>query len=75
MLMALKTNALEGTVKSCGPDAPTLALKSVEVCTDDSDKQARSPRKSTKEIVKTIARGMPGVFYAPRAASGASRHT
>src|SRR6476469_6984831 len=74
------------TVKSCGPAATTLA--------SSSRKRGRrwqtSPvaGESTKEAVKTTARGMPGVsgvtvvtnarvFYTTRAAAGASgaRHS
>jgi hypothetical protein len=75
------------TAKSCGPDAPTLAssLRSGAQVT-----VAKEPghRESTKETVKTIARGMPGVsgvtvvtnaraFYTTRAAADASsvRHS
>ena len=51
------------TVKSCGPDAPTLASSSREVILRGRRWQ-ESPvaEESAKEPVKTIARGMPGVF-------------
>ena len=50
---------------------------------DDGDKKARFTGESTKETVKTIARGMPGdsgvtvvtnarAYYTTRAAAGAS---
>jgi hypothetical protein len=49
------------TVKSCGPDAPTLASSSREakLLGEDGGKKARSPG-SSKEAVKTIAQGRPG---------------
>jgi len=53
---------LQRTAKSCGPDA---GVKLAERSVDDGGKQARSPG-STKETVKTIARGMPGVFRCDR---------
>ena len=60
--MALKTRASTlRTAKSCGPDAPTLASSFVEATPrGDGGKKARLTGESTKEAVKTIARGMPG---------------
>jgi hypothetical protein len=55
--------ALSRTAKSCGPDAPTLTFNLVTMLahrTGDGGKKARSPG-STKETVKTIAQGKPGV--------------
>src|SRR5205823_14252223 len=48
-----------GTAKSCGSDAPTLASS---FAVDARRRWQTSPvtGKSTKETVKTIARGMPG---------------
>jgi hypothetical protein len=48
------------TAKSCGPDAPTLAFKLVEVSTDDGDKKSPVTGEITKETVKTIACGNAG---------------
>src|SRR6478735_7275800 len=73
------------TAKSCGPDAPTLA-SSLREPGSRGRRWQKSPvtGESTKETVKTIARGMPGVsgvtvvtnaraFYTTRAAADASR--
>src|SRR5579872_1462971 len=49
------------TAKTCGSDAPTLASSLRRHPASDGGKKARLTRKSTKETVKTIARGMPGV--------------
>ena len=77
------------TEKSCGPDAPTLALTR-DNALHCAGTVATKPftGESTKETVKTIARGMPGVsgvtvvtnacaFYTPHAAAGApsARHS
>src|SRR6478735_11426106 len=77
------------TAKSCGPDAPTLA-SSLREPGSRGRRWQKSPvaGESTKETVKTIARGMPGVsgvtvvtnaraFYTTRAAADASsvRHS
>ncbi len=53
---------LKRTEKSCGPDAPTLASSSWK--TNPRATVAKSPvtGESSKEAVKTIARGMPGDF-------------
>src|SRR5271169_5082449 len=49
------------TVKSCGPDTPTLvsSLRKVTFAGDGGQK-ARFAGESTKETVKTIAQGRPG---------------
>ena len=51
------------TAKSCGPDASTLAFKSVMMLRITPTTVTKSPitGESTKETVKTIAWGMPGV--------------
>jgi hypothetical protein len=55
---------LQWTAKSCGPDAPTLVSSRRS---NPSMTVANKPgHKSTKETVKTIARGMPGVFRCDR---------
>ena len=74
------------TAKSCGPDAPTLASSFADRNPrGDGGKKARLTGESTKETVKTIARGMPGdsgvtvvtmlvcSFYFACEAAGASR--
>ena len=43
-------------VWSCPPDA---GVKPVEISTSEGGKKARLTRESTKETVKTIARGKP----------------
>jgi len=53
--------ALMRTAKSCGPDAPTLALSSSEVSDGRRWQQGPVTEEITKETVKTMARGMPGV--------------
>ena len=80
--------ALVRTAKSCGPDAPTLASSFAEQSAKRWWQTSPVTKESTKETVKTIARGMPGVsgvtvvtnarvFYTTRAAAGASgaRHS
>jgi hypothetical protein len=75
-------------VKSCGPDAPTLASSLAEVSAGRWWQESPVTRESAKETVKTIARGMPGVsgvtvvtnarvYYPPRVATGApsARHS
>jgi hypothetical protein len=50
------------TAKSCGPDIPTLiSSPEVMILTGDGGKKARLTRESTKEAVKTIAQGRPGI--------------
>jgi hypothetical protein len=79
------------TAKSCGPDAPTLASSGDNACALRLRRWQESPvtGESTKETVKTIARGMPGVsgcsrgddarvlFHFARGAAGAvgARHS
>src|SRR5882724_8140627 len=49
------------TAKSCGPGAATLASSCVEFFQrGHGGKKGRFPGESTKETVKTIARGKPG---------------
>src|ERR1039458_9748631 len=80
--------ALTRTVKSCGPDAPTLASSWRKRFRWRRWQTSPVTGESTKETVKTIARGMPDVsgvtvvtnaraFYTPRAAAGApgARHS
>jgi hypothetical protein len=55
------------TVKSCGPDAPTLASSS---CWESFQRERwwqKSPvtKESAKETVKTIAQGRPGFSGEP----------
>src|SRR5450631_1429677 len=58
------------TAKSCGPDAPTLA-SSLRSCVgptglrqntsaDDGCKQARSPGRARRKLLKPLRAGMPG---------------
>jgi hypothetical protein len=75
------------TVKSCGPDAPTLASSGDNACALRLRWWQESPvtRESAKETVKTIAQGMLGDLGGPvvttlvcfhifaREAAGASR--
>jgi hypothetical protein len=82
---ALLTRALTlRTAKSCGPDAPTLASSWRRQLRWRRWQTSPVTGESTKETVKTIARGMPGVsgvtvvtnacaFYTTHAAAGASR--
>ena len=49
------------TAKSCGPDAPTLASSWRRKLRRRGWQESQVTRESTKESVKTIARGMPGV--------------
>jgi hypothetical protein len=80
--------ALTRTAKSCGPDAPTLASSWRRQLRRRRWQTSPVTGESTKETVKTIARGMPGVsgvtvvtnacaFYTTHAAAGASsaRHS
>jgi hypothetical protein len=48
------------TAKSCGPDAPTLASSWWRQLRRRGWQTSPVTRESTKETVKTIARGMPG---------------
>ena len=56
------------TTKSCGPDVSTLTSTRDDACASQRGWWQESPitREITKEIVKTIARGMPGVFRCDR---------
>src|ERR1700735_2312908 len=78
------------TVKSCGPDAPTLASSSREAkfLGGEGGNKARSPGRARRKPLKPLRAGMPGdpgatvvtnarVYYSPRAAAGASgtRHS
>jgi len=76
------------TAKSCGPDAPTLVSSWRNYFRQCRWQKSPVTGESTKQTVKTIARGMPGcsgvtvvtnarVYYTPRAAAGASsaRHS
>src|ERR1700728_2799281 len=80
--------ARKRTAKACGPDAPTLASSRWKQFCRRRRQPSPVTGESTKETVKTIARGMPGVsgvtvvtnarvYYTPRAAAGASsaRHS
>src|SRR5258708_15089088 len=53
--------ALKRTAKSCGPDAPTLASSFAGFSAKRRWQKSPVTGESTKETVKTIARGMPGV--------------
>jgi hypothetical protein len=49
------------TAKSCGPDASTLAFKSMEeISTGDGDNKARSPGRARRKPLKPLRAGMPG---------------
>jgi hypothetical protein len=53
------------TAKSCGSGAPTQALRSQRLkasLAGDGGNQAMVTGKSTKETVKTIAQGRPGIL-------------
>src|SRR4030088_1231052 len=80
--------ALTRTAKSCGPDAPTLASRPRRQLRRRRWQTSPVTGESTKETVKTIARGMPGdpgvtvvtnsrVYYTTREAAGAAgaRHS
>src|ERR1700728_2093761 len=80
--------ARKRTAKACGPDAPTLASSRWKQFCRRRRQPSPVTGESTKETVKTIARGMPGVsgvtvvtnarvYYTTRAAAGASgaRHS
>jgi hypothetical protein len=49
------------TAKSCGPDAPTLASSFAELSAGRRWQTSPVTEESSKETVKTIAWGMPGV--------------
>ena len=51
---------LKRTVKSCGPDTPTLVSSLRMQVRRRRGQESPVPGESTKETVKTIARGMPG---------------
>jgi hypothetical protein len=53
--------AILRTAKSCGPDAPTLASSRRRQLRGRRWQESPVTGESTKETVKTIARGMPGV--------------
>jgi hypothetical protein len=57
---AARRAALMRTAKSCGPGAPTLALSLAERSAERRWQQSPVTGESTKETVKTIARGMLG---------------
>ena len=57
---AARRTALKRTAKSCGPDAPTL-VSSWRVNRKRRWQPSMVTGESTKETVKTIAQGMPGV--------------
>jgi hypothetical protein len=48
------------TAKSCGPDAPTLASSFAKYFVRRRWQESPVTGESSKETVKTIARGMPG---------------
>ena len=50
---------LSRTVKSCGPDASTLALNRRKKSADDGDNKARSPGRARRKSLKPFARGKP----------------
>jgi hypothetical protein len=59
-VFALDETLFPHTAKSCGPDAPTLASSwRRKLQATVTNKPVTG--ESTKETVKTIARGMPGV--------------
>ena len=61
---------LQRTAKSCGPDAPTLASSSRRqvgstglrhaISAGDGGKQARSPGRARRKLLKPLRAGMPG---------------
>ena len=53
------------TVKSCGPDAPTLASSWRSDLRSDGGKQARSPGRARRKPLKPLRAGMPGEFGGP----------
>src|ERR1700722_1902431 len=59
---AIDESARTRPAKSCGPDAPTLALSGDNACALRLRWWQKSPvtKESPKETVKTIAQGMPG---------------
>ena len=58
--------AFSRTAKSCGPDAPTLESSLWRQLRRRRWQESPVTGESTKETVKTIARGMPGVFRCDR---------
>jgi len=52
---------LKRTVKSCGPGAPTLVSSFADFSAQRRWQESPVTGESTKETVKTIARGKPGV--------------
>jgi hypothetical protein len=56
---------LKRTAKSCGPGAPTLASSFAEVSAGRRWQTSPVTGESTKETVKTIAQGRPGVSGEP----------
>jgi hypothetical protein len=58
--------ALTRTEKSCGPGAPTLVSSSRKDTAQRRWQKSPVTGESTKETVKTIARGMPGDFRCDR---------
>jgi hypothetical protein len=54
--------ALKRTVKSCGPDASTLAFKFAQETARATVTKKPDRRGEHEGTRKTIARGMPGVF-------------
>src|SRR5262245_56108248 len=64
-LHAMRTKHKLRTAKSCGPGAATLAPRpwryvGAKYRAGNGGKKGRFPGESTKETVKTIARGKPG---------------
>jgi hypothetical protein len=51
---------LTWTAKSCGPGAPTLVSSFANLSAERRWQESPVTGESTKETVKTIARGMPG---------------
>src|SRR3984885_11312050 len=58
---AADESAYPRTVKSCGPDAPTLASSFAEATPrGDGGKKARSPGRARNKLLKPSRAGMPG---------------
>ena len=53
------------TAKSCGPDAPTLASSLRKLFRRRRWQESPVTGESTKETVKTIAQGRPGISGEP----------
>jgi hypothetical protein len=53
------------TAKSCGPDAPTLALRFAGLPARRRGQESPVPEESAKYAVKTIAQGRPDVSGVP----------